>query len=142
MKSFCLLLTACLLIAGCNKSEFDLEPIYVEQFVDTIGSSRAIPTDYMVKQGTKIYWNTGEQVISSHADSPEGGLHPSHATQDAQYSIAVANRGINARTYTMRGDDVTAITPFSSGRMENTLANFYQRGQSKRTQACYHCLHR
>ena len=93
MKSFYLLLTACLLIVGCNNQFEEIyEPIYVEQFVDTIGSSRAIPTDYMVKTETKIYWNTGEQVILSHADSPEGGLHPSWQTQDAQFSVAVANR--------------------------------------------------
>ena len=115
MKTIYLLTSVVLYLCSCNKETFEpLEPIEVEQFIDTFGYSRSIPTDYMTKIGTKLFWNTGEQTITSHADSPESGLHPSHQTQDADYSRAIARRKINARTYTLRGDDVTSIHPYTN----------------------------
>ncbi len=115
MRTIYLFTSVVLFLYSCNKETYEtLETIEVEYFVDTVGNSRAIPTDYMVKSGTKLYWNTGEQVITSHADSPEGGLNPSWQSQDADYSRAVARRKINARTYTLRGDDVTSIHPYTN----------------------------
>lgn len=72
-------------------------------------------TTQIVNGKKRIYWSDGQPAILSHADSPEGGLHPSWRVRDEQLSRALAARRANVRTYTLRGDDVTSVKPYSTG---------------------------
>lgn len=129
MKTIYLFL-ATLFLFACNKEDLITDaPDYGETAtIETTGSQRSLSdphlTTQLVNGKRRVYWSDGVQAVMSHADSPEGGLNPSWYTQDAQYSRAVARRGINARTWTLRGDDVTSIQPGDRNKMQQWKTQF------------------
>lgn len=60
----------------------------------------------------QLQWSDGVPCNLIHADSPESRLHPNYKAQFSAECKLLPTYGINTITVTMRGDDVTAISPF------------------------------
>lgn len=60
----------------------------------------------------QLQWSDGQPCNLIHADSPESRLHPNYKAAFSAECKLLPTFGINTITVTMRGDDVTAISPW------------------------------
>lgn len=60
----------------------------------------------------QLQWSDGQPCNLIHADSPESRLHPNYRAQFSNECKVLPTKGINCITLTLRGDDVTAISPW------------------------------
>lgn len=70
------------------------------------------PTMNLTVINKQLQWQDGVWCDLIHADSPESRLHPSYQVQFSNECKVLPTKGINCITVTLRGDDVTAISPW------------------------------